>query len=486
LTKATSRMMISSPRVVVCAAIRHPGQRQPMSRGRTKFGALAILATVGVVWSATARSTAAAPATCGKLLAPTAGAYLGAFPDFNSPDGSRLEDYVDPALITNFEQLAGRKISWAYFSQYWFRSLAFPGDQLLAIWRHGEVPFVRLLPYSDAPYGPPPNETFPETKFSLQHIIDGQFDSELRAWADAARDTNIPILAEFGTEVDGVWVPWNGWWNGQVQLDGYGDPTFPDGPERFRDAYRHIVDLFRSEGATNVTWFFHAQTQRFFPQDEWWNNPTYYYPGDDYIDWIGLSNYGPINPDDPHFITFDDKLSSSGVYDTLTAISRRPIAITEFAIIDNARWDKAQWIKDAFRAVKARYPRIRGLAWWDAGLPGPQDMRINSSPQALDAFRAAANDPYFAAPPQFSGTCAPSTPSNLTARSTRSGVLLRWTGSANSVRYEVWRGGTRMTTSTSTYLDTTARRHTTYHYAIRALNPLGWSPVSTPVAAHRG
>jgi hypothetical protein len=215
--------------------------------------------------------------------------------------------------------------------------------------------------------------------------------------------------------VNGVWVPWNGWWNGQGQLDGYGDPTYPDGPERFRDAYRHIVDLFRAEGATNVTWFFHAQTQRFFPQDEWWNDVKYYYPGDDYVDWIGLSNCGPIDPNDPHFISFDDKLASSGLYDTLTAISQRPLAIVESAIVENARWDKAQWIKDAFQAVEQHCPRIRGMSWWDAGLPGPQDMRINSSPAALDAFRAAAADPYFQARAQFSGDCSPMTPAKLSA-----------------------------------------------------------------------
>ena len=459
---------------------------------------LAITATatlVGAVAVSGAHSSAAkrarsaqvvAPATCGKLLAPSSAAYLGAFPDFNSPDGTFLEDFVRPSLITDFERLAGRTITWAYFSQYWFRSLAFPRDEVLTIWRHGEIPFVRLLPDSAAPYGPPPNETFPETTYSLQHIIEGRFDPQLRAWADAARETNIPILAEFGTEVNGVWVPWNGWWNGQGQLDGYGDPTYPDGPERFRDAYRHIVDLFRAEGATNVTWFFHAQTQRFFPQDEWWNDVKYYYPGDDYVDWIGLSNYGPIDPNDPHFISFDDKLASSGLYDTLTAISQRPLAIVEFAIVENARWDKAQWIKDAFQAVEQHYPRIRGMSWWDAGLPGPQDMRINSSPAALDAFRGAAADPYFQARPQFSGDCSPSTPAHLTARTTRNGVALRWTGSLNATRYEVWRRGRQIgATSASEYLDKTARRNTAYAYAIRATNPAGSSALSARVVARR-
>ncbi len=62
-------------------------------------------------------------------------------------------------------------------------------------------------------------------------------------------------------------------WNGAGQADGYGDSTCPDGAERFRDAYRHLVTLFREEGATNVTWFFHADAYR---QGDWWNELSHY------------------------------------------------------------------------------------------------------------------------------------------------------------------------------------------------------------------
>ena len=44
----------------------------------------------------------------------------------------------------------------------------------------------------------------------------------------------------------------------RAKTNGYGDPYFPDGPERFRDAYRHIIDLFRKEDVKNITWCFHV------------------------------------------------------------------------------------------------------------------------------------------------------------------------------------------------------------------------------------
>lgn len=80
--------------------------------------------------------------------------------------------------------------------------------------------------------------------YSLQNIIDGKFDTELRQYAQDAKKFSTPLLIEFGTEMNGDWFPWSG--------------TYNEGPIVFRDAYRHIIDIFNQEGANNVTWFFHV------------------------------------------------------------------------------------------------------------------------------------------------------------------------------------------------------------------------------------
>jgi len=75
--------------------------------------------------------------------------------------------------------------------------------------------------HAGSPYGQGnPPEQFP-TDYSLQNIIDGKFDQQLKAWADAARDTNIPILVEFGVEENNDWGPWAGDWNGAGTTTGY-------------------------------------------------------------------------------------------------------------------------------------------------------------------------------------------------------------------------------------------------------------------------
>src|SRR5438105_3184256 len=188
----------------------------------------ASVAVAGALASSDAVGASPLPARCGKLLAPTKGAYFGAFTDFNIPT-QFSEDHVSVAKIDRFEQLAGRNVVWVYLTQHWYKGLQFPREKVLAIWRNGQIPYIVFQPDSGALYGPGRRQVFPEQRYSLQHIIDGVFDTELRAWADAARDTDIPFLLEFGTEMNDDWGPWAGKWNGAGQTDGYGYPTYPDG-----------------------------------------------------------------------------------------------------------------------------------------------------------------------------------------------------------------------------------------------------------------
>jgi hypothetical protein len=258
-----------------------------------------------------------------KLQPPAEGIYLAAFPDFCGP-----EDCVSAQRISDFETLAGKPISWAYFSDNWFDEttgqprIVFPQQAVEAIDAAGRLPFVRLMARTSYQEGQA------DPVYSMQAIIDGDFDTRLIAWAQAAKAWGQPLLAEFGTEVNGDWFPWNGVHNGGARTDGYGDPTLADGPERFRAAYRHIVELFRAQGVRNISWFFHANADS-EPGDDW-NQMAAYYPGDDIIDWIGVSVYnGKWVRDEDR--SFEDLMDEA--WPQLTALSPiKPIAILELGM----------------------------------------------------------------------------------------------------------------------------------------------------------
>ncbi len=244
--------------------------------------------------------------------------YHGAFPDFGS-----TEDQVSKDKIEAFENLAQKKIVWAYFSNNWGDSIEFPEQQVEAILAAGKVPFIRIMPRSQF------TEGVADPKYTLQKIINGDFDNQLRFWAQKAKNIESPLLIDFAPEMNGNWFPWSGYLNGGGIKNGYGDPAIPDGPERYRDAYRHIVTLFRQWGVNNITWFFHVNAEE-YPKKVW-NKIANYYPGDDYVDWVGVSVYGPQKSDE-EYRDFKEILTDS--YNDLCKMTKKPIAVLEFGVTE--------------------------------------------------------------------------------------------------------------------------------------------------------
>lgn len=356
---------------------------------------LAVLAALGALLPLSAvpspqESSATTPRV--RLLPPRIGIYHGAFPDFGP-----TEDRVSTPSVGRFVRLARKRIMWAYFSNNWFGGIHFPGRAVTAIKRSGAIPFIRLMPRSDW------TEDQADRRYRLGAIAEGQFDAELRRWARAAGSTHVPLLVDFACEMNGDWFPWSGKWNGGGVRTGFGDPRLADGPERYRAAYRHVIRLFRAQGARNVTWVFHVNADS--TPSEQWNSMRAYYPGDDYIDWIGVSAYGAQTPKDPgeSFTAVLDR-----AYQELAAISRRkPLMIAEFGVVeDPAKENKGRWISTALEAVaNRRYPRIKGISYWHSNWQNEDGtysrMRIDSSSGALAAYRAGISRPTFVARARF-------------------------------------------------------------------------------------
>jgi hypothetical protein len=256
-----------------------------------------------------------------KVLSPSKGIYFSAYPDFGDS-----EDTVTTARIEDFERLAGRPLAWVYFSNNWVEDIKFPREAAMIIHECGRLPFIRMMPRSTYEQGP-------DTIYRLQRIIDGDFDDALKKWARDAKAIGFPLMVEFGVEANGNWFPWSGVFNGGDTLASYGDPQKADGPERFSDAYKHIIDLFRGEGVANITWVFHVNSENF--PGEGWNNMAAYYPGDSYIDWIGVSAYGALTPREARqdWMSFTDIMDDC--YSEFAAISSsKPLAILEFGVVE--------------------------------------------------------------------------------------------------------------------------------------------------------
>jgi hypothetical protein len=261
------------------------------------------------------------------------------------------EHDVTPVDLAAYEQAVGAKSAWIYFSNNWFESRAFPATTCRWIRDLGKIPYIRLMLRSDV------DQKHSEKMFTLVKIIGGDFDRDLAAWARDASAFGSPILIEWGTEPNGDWFSWNGKWNG-----GPGQ-----GPKRYVEAYRHIVDVMQRENGTNLQWVWHVN---WLDQPERkWNAFENYFPGENYCDWLALSAYGPTTPTTPDGTeSFRFKLRNA--YPRLTRLAPgKPIVIAEFGCdLHNPRVNAAAWARSALDDLfSGRWPAIIGLCWWNEG-----------------------------------------------------------------------------------------------------------------------
>ncbi len=316
-----------------------------------------------------------------EVVLPEKGAYTGAFIDFGDE-----EDDVNLETIEDFEKMVGKHQAIIASSSYWGEQ-TFPTENLNIIWRHGSWPLVFWSPW-DRPY----EQNHGPDKFSLIDIIAGKWDAYIDRWGDSARQFGHPMIVVFGVEMNGDWFPWSGTFYGGDKWNESGDNW--EGPEHFRAAFRHVVDRVRARGARNVQWMFHTNNYS-YPLDTW-NFAPAYYPGSDYVDWLGISVYGQQFKDEPwaNVASLVD-----WPYQEMSGLDpKKPIMIAEWATGEFPHaGNKGTWIKEGLDLFRARYPRIKAAVYWHERWQNPDqsysNLRVNSSLDSLDAYREGVAHP---------------------------------------------------------------------------------------------
>lgn len=319
-----------------------------------------------------------------EVVLPEDGVYTGAYIDFGE-----AEDAVALETVENFEQMVGKHQAIIASSSYWGEQ-SFPAANLRMVWRHGSLPLVFWSPW-DRPY----EQRKGPDRFSLKSILAGDWNRYIDDWADGARAFGHPMIVSLGDEMNGDWFPWSGvFYGGSKPIPG--QPEKWEGPELFKRAYRYIVDRVRARGAHNIQWLFHTNNFS-FPMDRW-NFAPAYYPGSDYVDWLGLSVYGQQFKEEPwaEFWPLVD-----WPYQEIARLDpRKPIMIAEWATGEFPNsGDKAKWIRNAFANIRDKLPRVKAEVYWHERWQNDDqtysNLHINSSPEALAAYRESVADPYW-------------------------------------------------------------------------------------------
>jgi mannan endo-1,4-beta-mannosidase len=292
----------------------------------------------------------------------------------------------DARTIDAFESHAGKGVSIVHWGQPWYWGShggyqAFRRDMVERVRQRGSIPMINWASWDLDRSG-----SVDQPDFRLSEIIGGQHDAYIRQWARDARAWGHPLLVRFDHEMNGWWFNWSERVNG-------------NGPGQFVRMWRHVVDIFVHEGASNVTWVWAPNVVG--PD----TSPlASLYPGDGYVDWVGISGYNwGTSPSAPGNIWQSFSEVHRPTYDALTALApAKPILIAETASTEFGG-SKAAWITDALQTqLPLSFPRIKAVLWFnwnapnDVGGGGTMDWVIESSPQARGAFAAGISSSYYA------------------------------------------------------------------------------------------
>ncbi|WP_405012913.1 glycoside hydrolase family 26 protein [Kitasatospora sp. NBC_01539] len=247
---------------------------------------------------------------------------------------------------------AGRKPTMLQYFLDWRKE--FDPETVREIYHQGAVPMLTWEP-GDAPYDAS------QPWYAPRRITSGDFDAYITRFARSVRDQRWPVVLRFAHEMNGDWYPWGSNVNGNR-------------PGDLAAAWRHVHDVFAREKVDNVIWLWSPNVLRGTTADL-----APLYPGDDYVDWVGMDAYG-----------FGEATASEVLdptYAALRKITSRPVIIAETGAKPGT--GKPAWIADLFQWMKA-HPQMLGFVWFEHSVAqgGKFDYRFAADPGARAAFRS--------------------------------------------------------------------------------------------------
>jgi len=218
----------------------------------------------------------------------------------------------------------------------------FPRRAVDAIWEVGSVPVITWEPwlstFDAGRHGhlPPADR---RDMGGMAAVARGEYDFYLASWGREASAYGHPVLVRFGHEMN----------------DAYRYPWGPhhNRPQEYIDAYRHVVEAVRAQGATNVLWVWSPHIA--------YDDFDLYYPGDDVVDWVGATvlNYGTVAYWSEWW-TFDDIFTRK--YDRLAQYGK-PIMVAEFGTL-MAGGERAPWFGQALARLPQRLPQVKAVLFF--------------------------------------------------------------------------------------------------------------------------
>lgn len=266
--------------------------------------------------------------------------------------------------LVAFEELIGRRV--ALDRQYYRIDEEVPGPHEVWSAGGGRTPIISIATHLAS------GETVPWAAIAdpddelAAPLVDGLIAR--------LRDFDHPIIVIFSDRPEGE------------------DPALYGTADDFVRAWQRVVGAARDAGAVNATWVWGLGSGAFpTAADDW-------YPGDEWVDWLGVTGFNYYGDGSTPWRTFP---STFAAFREWSLAHDRPLLVVATSSDENPYVDpgeprsKPTWIREAL-ATLDDWPEFQGLVWFDGDEPeGEHDWRVNSTSDALEAFRELAAAPLF-------------------------------------------------------------------------------------------
>ena len=284
------------------------------------------------------------------ILLPKGGIYFGAWVLPEGPHPGPREE-LGTAETEALEAQIGRKL--AVHVHYYGWSTAFPNEVMKQDVAAGRIPIVSW-----------------EGGGTAANTLAGGDDAMIIERAKAAKAFGKPMFIRYMWEMN-LMLP------GHLKV--YGDSR-EKAAELYVGVWKHVWQIFHDQGVTNVVWLWNPSAAAKIAEGPRMD-ATPFYPGDEFVDWIGMDAYE--RKEEGYVAVFSTFYKAFEKH-------QKPTMIVETGAFPGRQ---TQFLHDVQTLTKTQFPLIKGFLYFDA--PGHTVHPWSLDADAIKAFTELGKDPYF-------------------------------------------------------------------------------------------